>query len=524
MLAENYIPGVPALYEDDLENAKSRFVDYIFVSNEEKDIKGVYCSACGEKYLLKFPCRMYTNEEYDLYKAKHRQRAVCPRCKKESVVINTGRKKKLSDLTERKAVAFIMPISYDEVIIRCELLYKKFYFGRTEFYRESYEVYRFKKNEPCEYYRSRYYYNDFILAKKLREPFYMISSFCGGEWLEYRVIGLGRLDDTFMKYAFFMDGRFKGGVNDGFRYLALYCEFPKLTEMLLKLGYEEIIRRKISGSGLKQLCRWTAENPRDFFKLSREELDKWKKYRNDVDVAKTYISLFRGEKDGFELAKRWEYAIGCYNDLSAKRLIKRLHITPKELILYLDKTKQHFYIWSDYIEAAKDVGRDLTVHNVIFPKNLSKAHDEAVKARTLAAERLEEEKARARYETLDKKYGFEKDGYLIRPPKSAKEIIDEGNALKHCVGGYAARHAEGQTDILFMRLSKEKDVPLYTIEMRKGKLMQVHGMKNQTSPYDVPAAAAFFEEWLAWVKDGSPRNNKKSKKRAEERAQEVKTA
>ena len=46
-----------------------------------------------------------------------------------------------------------------------------------------------------------------------------------------------------------------------------------------------------------------------------------------------------------------------------------------------------------------------------------------------------------------------------------QEIISEGQALQHCVGGYAERHAEGKTTILFIRRKDNLDTPYYTLEI-----------------------------------------------------------
>ena len=73
---------------------------------------------------------------------------------------------------------------------------------------------------------------------------------------------------------------------------------------------------------------------------------------------------------------------------------------------------------------------------------------------------IEQKKAAERFDKLMKLYGMEKDGYFIRAPHDCAEIIDEGKALEHCVGGYAARHAKGETTILFMRSAAWPDKPL----------------------------------------------------------------
>ena len=89
------------------------------------------------------------------------------------------------------------------------------------------------------------------------------------------------------------------------------------------------------------------------------------------------------------------------------------------------------------------------------------------------------------------------------------EIRAEGKALCHCVGGYAKRHMEGATTILFLRAADDPDTPLCTIEMEQdGKnIRQIHGYRNDRglkSPKKL--YAAFLDIWLPWVAAGSRRD------------------
>lgn len=207
-------------------------------------------------------------------------------------------------------------------------------------------------------------------------------------------------------------------------------------------------------------------------------------------------------------AENWSARVSAYVSADVAKYLDRFGASYEDFLRYLERQAAFCasaYTWNDYVEAAEDIGLDLMVHNVLFPKDLVTAHDEAVKIRKLKAMEIDQKKAAERFDKLMKLYGMEKDGYLIRAPHDCEEIIDEGKALKHCVGGYAARHANGVTTILFMRSAVEPDKPLYTIEMQGKTLIQVRGYHNRTAPRDVPAANEFFESWLKWVKGGSKR-------------------
>ena len=515
ILMENYVPGTPEIPAGDLKEAFLGMTDYIFVTNEPDGSKTFLCSRCGEKYNLRFPARTYTNAEEDLFRAKHREYGTCAKCGFNAWIINTGRKKRLSDLREEKAAAFVLPVSENEVCIRCEFFYRDFAHGVACSWRESYELYRFRKGEEPEYYRARYYYGDVIRVNKLREPFGRSNSAYGFTYADYRFIGLNRLENTFFKYSLFRKAGYRE-VNDGFLYLALYSRYPEKVEMLLKGGYAELLSRKLNGYKTRHAVKWNAESLRDFWKLSKVERNEWARFKNDMDVLDVYMRLFRGRKNGMVNAKNWNVHVSYYISADVTKYLDRYGAAYEDFLRYLKKQAVlpgSAYTWKDYIEAAEAIGFDLTVHNVLFPKELVTAHDETVKIRKLKALEIEQKKAAERFDKLMKLYGMEKDGYFIRAPHDCAEIIDEGKALKHCVGGYAARHANGVTTILFMRSAAWPDKPLYTIEMHGKELIQVHGFHNRTAPKDIPAANEFFESWLKWVKGGSkrPKAHKKDK-------------
>ena len=512
MKAENYIPGIPLIPEEDIAKAEKLLGNHILFHKEGQG-KVYYCSACGERYYITSlsNCRQTTSEEQELFYSKHREIAECPRCGVRSEIINTSIKKKLSDLEVWKAVAFVLPVSEDDVYIRCEYMKKSFFEDGSKTWRDSYEVYRFVKGEGCEYYRERYWYGDFILCKTLREPFGMNSASYGFNYWPRRYIGLERLQDTFFRYSDFSAEYEKEHVRGEFRYLALFAKYPMAVEMLYKRGYSNLIDYKINGYKTRHLVKWSAKSLKDFWKIDKAERKAWAEYGNDMRTVRTYMDLFRGKKDGFSKAAVWNRSFLGYDTRAVSRVLKMYNITSDDAVSYMRKNGS-WYIWRDYLEAADEVGYDLTVHNVVFPKNLEAAHDAAVAARKIKAAEKDNKAAQERYSELDGRYGYTDGVYLIRPPRDAVEIVAEGNALKHCVGGYAARHANGETTILFMRLCSEPESPLYTIEVRGTDIRQAHGYKNTQNPEAVPEAKEFIDKWQAHIRKKAKKKTAKAEK------------
>lgn len=73
--------------------------------------------------------------------------------------------------------------------------------------------------------------------------------------------------------------------------------------------------------------------------------------------------------------------------------------------------------------------------------------------------------------------------YKIVRPMSALDMIQEGEAMSHCVGFYADEVANGYTTILFLRDSENNRVA--TIELSEGVVEQVRGRFNSRPDEDV---------------------------------------
>jgi len=112
----------------------------------------------------------------------------------------------------------------------------------------------------------------------------------------------------------------------------------------------------------------------------------------------------------------------------------------------------------------------------------------------------------------------------------------EGKALHHCVGGYAARHMEGVTTILFLRRTNAPATPYITLEMDGNQLRQIHGYDNERSACpENPGRVSprtihkkFLDTWLRWLRAGSKRNEdgapKVPRRKAAADDEQVKTA
>ncbi|WNF36427.1 PcfJ domain-containing protein [Bacillaceae bacterium IKA-2] len=149
--------------------------------------------------------------------------------------------------------------------------------------------------------------------------------------------------------------------------------------------------------------------------------------------------------------------------------------------------------WRDYIADCEKLNMDTSQDSILFPSNLYKAHQETIKKVKYKEDQELNAKIEARLKELSK-LTFKQGECLIRPASSSKELIDEGNALTHCVGGYAKKYAEGKIDLFVLRKASNPDKPFYTVEINGKHITQVRGNKNCSPTKEVKLFIAEFEK------------------------------
>ena len=178
--------------------------------------------------------------------------------------------------------------------------------------------------------------------------------------------------------------------------------------------------------------------------------------------------------------------------------------TPHKLMRYLDqlfsKLKKSTYRgcagvlsdYSDYLGFCEQLQYDLKNEFVLFPKNFKRAHDQANDL--IKQHRVEQydPQIAAMQKELKDRYQFKADGLIVLPPHSAREIVVEGQKLRHCVGGYAQSMAEKRTVILFIRQEAKRNKPFFTVEVQGDKIRQVRGSNNRAP---IPEVTAFLDKW-----------------------------
>ena len=210
-------------------------------------------------------------------------------------------------------------------------------------------------------------------------------------------------------------------------------------------------------------------------------------------------------------------------------LIKRLNsilpstVKPIRFINWMMKNEVCLRDYEDYREMVEALGIPFDGDYVVIPKNWENKHTEivenysvllenqqargtylrvtnAVRDLRVEKQRLEDEKkeAKLRVETAKRLTNMMKaqtafDKYAFIFPKDESEIVKEGKTLHHCVGSYAKKHfVYGTSIIVFVRDKAHRETPLYTLELKNNRIIQLKGERNKSADEEAKKEAELF--------------------------------
>ena len=148
--------------------------------------------------------------------------------------------------------------------------------------------------------------------------------------------------------------------------------------------------------------------------------------------------------------------------------------------------------YKDYLCMCELLEHDLKSSFVLFPNDLKAEHDRVNDMSRNDVSQAYDRRIAKMFEGLQHRYGYTQMGFVVIPPHSAKEIVDEGAALHHCVRLYVKNVAEKKSVILFVRSVDEPDKSLCTVEVKDGQVTQARGFDNAEPPAQI---TAFIEQW-----------------------------
>ena len=405
-------------------------------------------------------------------------------------------------------------------------------------------VYRFQigkaEQSVCGYYSREFnYYHSMTYPERLLKiPIYEPYTYSCTLGMYYDLINADEILKSDFQYCGIDE--YNRHSDSIMRFLTVAAMYPRQTEMLMKAGMYRAVKDLAENNVRNtRAFDWERENPLEAFGLTKQEMQEFLKTDRDLRILRYYKRL---KKQGEKLTMdQIEDGICQLDSKEADKLIKwcREHrIKLAHVIDYLESFTggchagggyrsftSIYKLWQDYLTAADALHYETWKQNIALPVDLFEGHDKVtathrdkLEKERRAAEKERLELQRKAYEErlllLEKKYTFSANGLIIVVPKNADEIVAEGKALEHCVGGYAERHMKGTLTILFLRKETAPNKSFLTIEMDVNKLVQIHGYKNEGlyttkgrfAPDPREVHGEFLELWLDWLKRGSKRD------------------
>lgn len=306
-------------------------------------------------------------------------------------------------------------------------------------------------------------------------------------------------------------------------YLECYSKTPQI-EMLVKLGMTDVVEKLVKCyHGI--VADKSARRPDKFLGIRKERVKQLIRKKGDTQLLEAMQMEKRQGKNWTD--KQIEHLAetglsGAYVEMatrymSLQKLLNRIEKYAgceygTDCNSASERIRHTATTYVDYLSMRLTAGYDLNNSVYQQPRDLEAAHNKMVMESNKGEmdRRLEEvaecyPEIRHIYRELRNKYFYEDDRYIIRPARSAEEIVMEGRLLHHCVGGntYLEKHNTRQTYILMLRFKEEPDVPYITVEIdaKNPTILQWYGDKDKKP--DKENMRKWLNAWLKKLKTGT---------------------
>ena len=495
-----YVPVLPR----DLKGFIHREVmpQYTFYDYQRKGPERAFCTAC--------------RHEVSIAAAKHNASGTCPRCKKKITFKSRGKRGRIFD---RATVQVLQKAEGNGLVLRIIKVYRSFADSdipnHFEIWENARQFITLSSSGQCSV--DAYYYH--------YKAGYDLTPWCNGyrpvfdRW-KYNftadmsgVLYQRNLSDTLKDtpWAYSQLEAFSGiaSFSGVATFSSAYIKRPKI-EHLIKMKLYRLVSGIIYGGysySALQAINFNGENMRAILGIDRPYFPLLRELNPSIDQLHLIRQLLQADHKPSTEQIKWFIASKISNADAAKELLAHMSVhklqryveqqfAPEDeaALKRVDYYKMNTLItdYHDYLCMCKELQYDVKNSFILFPRELKAAHDSV--AKTLKDKRTaEQEKAIAgSFDEWQKRYQYQSKELMMIPPHSAKEIVDEGAALHHCVRLYVKNVAEKKSVILFVRSVDEPDKSLCTVEVRDGQVTQARGFDNAEPPAQI---TAFIEQW-----------------------------
>lgn len=512
MTAADVIEHFPPIDEALRRELSERYIPKRIFLIDKCDLTRAWCSVCQEEVTLSRPLKR------GIKYLDH-----CPRC---GSVVESGRLWAKSGVRNRVLVLRYEEFPGAEKTFGARLIYLERDWRGSAYHlqdvqvqaaADSYYIFRFDEGgievapERGRALNFAWQGNsvDYTVRKKVSWARWGAYVTLGGRKSTKNFVDISRLEEavrhTPFRYIWAAVRRDLRHAGDGLRLFYYAAKYPFATECLAKMGpMPRSVMLDVTERGRPSYgaINWRGTTVQQVFKTSLSKMDKTYLRNTDekIDFAWALAAWQKQKKQGIFLQLEDFISLGfshtqsaceiaeCVNLYRAARYIKKqIAICGGEA--HIDAT-----IYRDYLHQCAILNMDLQKKSVLFPKNLLRQHENL--SRQIAYQKSETKRKTfvARAPLWEARYAYAEAEYSIVIPKSPQDLIDEGSALNHCVGSYIDRVAEGETDIFFIRPTKDLASHLATMEVQSGHIVQARTKNNGKLPKDVEAFVERFRE------------------------------
>lgn len=465
------------------------FYDY----NNGRAKTQAYCTYCEKFSVIKRP------KSNDVLR--------CPKCRQK--VIAKAQGKRAAYHEDRETCQVIRRISPQELVVRIYKLYWSYAKGKDSIRKSAYEVMRIyvRSDDGKKAIVEPYYYDSsYDSVTRWRRGYHPgalfgMECFISEETGEIYLPGLEKtLQGTAWEYCalrqFYERTAIPMQVS---HYLKMYLRHPLLVERLTKVGFENIVADVVYRHGFSDALDEMQARTNRILRVEKQDVSVLQEQKVGMSMLKKYQAYvaihLRGRAELFQWQLHNEVSeipTDIFQYMTAEKFMRYIdtqfpiYCETRTANGYRDPTMETLVIiYVDYLHMCRRQAYDMKDKSVLSPKNCAAAHDREAERIQKINDAQKNKAFGMAYAGFARKAALSNEELQIVCPKRANDLVAEGRALHHCVGSYIDRVAEGRCLIVFVRRVEEPKKPYVTVEVRDGKVAQIHGDHNSDPTEEV---------------------------------------
>ena len=465
------------------------FYDY----NNGRAKTQAYCTYCEKFSVIKRP------KSNDVLR--------CPKCGQKAIAKAQGRRAAYHE--DRETCQVVQQVSPYELVVRIYKLYWSYAKGKDTAGKSAYEVMRiFVRSDDGKDATMEPYYYDSVYDSVTRwrrgyhpGALFGMECFISEETGEIYLPGLEKaLQGTTLEYCalrqFYERTAIPMQVS---HYLKMYLRHPLLIERLTKVGFENIVADVVYRHGFSDALDEMQARTHRILRVEKQDVSVLQEQKVGMPLLKKYQAYvaihLRGRAELFQWQLHNEVSeipTDIFQYMTAEKFMRYIdaqfpiYCEARPANGYRDPTMETLVItYVDYLHMCRRQAYDMKEKSVLFPKNCAAAHDREAERIQKINDAQKNKAFGIAYAGFARKAALSNEELQIVCPKRVNDLVAEGRALHHCVGSYVDRVAEGRCLIVFVRRVEEPEKPYVTVEVRNGKIEQIHGDHNSDPTEEV---------------------------------------